>query len=1123
MNANKLLATIVVGLMVFSTVVVMDQLKVIGTASAQPGVDEYGMATSTIVYGQSYASGSIKINTSMFTGGTSTTDFYLYYPVYLWYNSTAHIMSWEPFYINNDTGNQPFVTGIGDSKSLDTGGAAITFNRSGMWIFDMDLTHDPTSAASFQGYIWVNTSTVYTIESVSDITYNESGSLTITVDTKGDAGCMIAIMDPQNNTIYNRWRSNGQTEELDYHQYLTSAGTYTLKAYRDKDTSTAYKYPDEKYTSAQYSENYSALYGSDYTGNFPTGIPYDFGVVGPWNPPERNATEITFKVKTASKAPYLNIVLSNTSFYWGYRLRIDVNVTNATGDGIDLGAAALRIKKGRDYFDATDVWINDTTLGNYTIELPRYTDNPGPWDNISAVTNANGSWSVVFAADVAGTTKEEWNGTASFSITGASPPVQLVIDSPTKKKIEFIPAYTPLSGHAGTTVITFTIFGRSITDEGGRAYYGDDTGEDVNNITVSGDLLYPVTPVHITKGTWTATVTPTKPGGTITLAVDWPGDDNGSASQTLDVVNGTTVTPSATKFTVGSDYNLTVTVVDIDGDPVKTANVYLMWENDAMGQFNMTTGDNTVGNGKNGEYTFWIIVDDDTPSTAPQNLTIAAQWATDYWGYALVIMDRNHDMTVNCTPTSSYAGNSTSYNITIGRTGGGHPGDLSQLTVAIYNETGELVGAPDAWSVTGEYSILNEEIILSGGVYHIYAYNNTHDSAGNNATITVTKYAVTTSPSTLAWKIDQETNITFQVTPAYSGILTLLNISSSSNGSDVGASTTISIDNGVGTLEGFNATTLGNITYTFAPDDGDDRPADGLTRITTATATPVPANIYINEATTVIITVTHPATNEPISGVWISLDNDKDQNSTILAKIPSGKATDAAGQVSFALNAQASGNITIFIENQTDPDNAFVIVAGGRLPMSILLTSPSANEGSTFTADIKSGSTLVTGVTVTVTFAGTTTTTTDGHVTLTAPSVTTNLPYTITATALGYSDATAQVTILNVPKLIIAVLTSSIKAGQDFQVAVADDTGTAIIGATVTVQGQTVHTGAGGVATLKAPSTAGNYTVTATFGAFEQATQTISVGAGGGIPGFELVTLLVAAGIAFLLIRRRRN
>ena len=103
----------------------------------------------------------------------------------------------------------------------------------------------------------------------------------------------------------------------------------------------------------------------------------------------------------------------------------------------------------------------------------------------------------------------------------------------------------------------------------------------MDNLTIEGDILYPVEEIDLSwsaNGRWTASVTPTKPGGTITITIDWPGDENGTASQTLKIINGTHVKPSVDAFTVGSDYNLTVTVSDVDDAPLKYAMVYLMWE-----------------------------------------------------------------------------------------------------------------------------------------------------------------------------------------------------------------------------------------------------------------------------------------------------------------------------------------------------------------------------------------------------------------------------------------------------------------------------------------------------------------------------------------------------------------
>ena len=129
--------------------------------------------------------------------------------------------------------------------------------------------------------------------------------------------------------------------------------------------------------------------------------------------------------------------------------------------------------------------------------------------------------------------------------------------------------------------------------------------------------------------------------------------------------------------------------------------------------------------------------------------------------------------------------------------------------------------------------------------------------------------------------------------------------------------------------------------------------ATGLLRITTATATPNPATIYLGEPTVVTITVTHPATGTPLEDVRVGLDHGMLLNESILAKLPTDLFTDANGQVEFSLTADASGEVTIYIENETDPDNEFVIYAAARKPMTISV-NPSVDEGKTFTVEAKS-------------------------------------------------------------------------------------------------------------------------------------------------------------------------
>jgi hypothetical protein len=253
-------------------------------------------------------------------------------------------------------------------------------------------------------------------------------------------------------------------------------------------------------------------------------------------------------------------------------------------------------------------------------------------------------------------------------------PVELIITDdgcgdPTDGNIN-VPAYVPDSGITPTVVLNFTITGINTSES--TAFYGDDPWEDWKNITVTGDVLYPVTELtlyHVgTQGDWTCHITPTQPGGIITLSINWPG--NGTATTDIHIVNGTFVTPVVESFPWGTDVNLTIVVLDMDGAPVKTADVYLLWEDDDL-QFNHTQGNNNPGNGMNGEYTFWITKEDQG-SNVPQYLTISARWTDGFWGYGKVLMKQPTETFLNLTITGGIgisvvtknAGNHDAINLT---------------------------------------------------------------------------------------------------------------------------------------------------------------------------------------------------------------------------------------------------------------------------------------------------------------------------------------------------------------------------------------------------------------------------------------------------------------------------
>jgi len=773
---------------------------------------------------------------------------------------------------------------------------------------------------------------------------------------------------------------------------------------------------------------------------------------------------------------------------------------------------------------------------------------------------------------------EEWNTTKRFTITSSSPAVELTVTNDGHNIVDDlkvnIPDYTAgttANGVVGKLDTYFTIYGRSVG--GVRAFYGDDNAtsgsgnyfiqhpEDRHNITVSGDLLYPVGDlnvpnmahlVHLYNGLWRLTWTPTTPGGSITISVDWPGSNNGTDEVTINIINGSELIPSIEKFTIGDDTTLTVTVKDKYGYVYRNSIVELVWcgaPGSTLTEINSTTGNGAAGRGENGEYTFIITNADQAAQSAPNNITIAAStYGTGMWGYTTVRVEKNHNLEVNLTTTPTagtelYAGNYQLFDIEILVDGTTVPKTYDDFTVALYDMDGDIVTGDDAWTpdTTSNYQYTDQEIILSGGQYQIYVYNNTHSSQGHNATLDVNYYTVNCVPdhgestvlnqNVLAWLIDQEVDLSFEVnSPVTNGTLKILNMTTLPNGTSPNQENQIDISNGIGSLDDVNATDLGNFTYEYLPDGGEYRPAKGVLRVTTATATANPDTIYINEPTTVEILVEHPATGLPVSDVRVSLDNNKNNTASKLTQKPDAQITDADGKVQFSIMSEASGDITIYLKNGTDSNNPFVIASAARKTMTIT-TDASVDEGKTFVVSAKdSNGDLITDETVSVLFDGVTYTTTTGQTeAITAPYVTVSLDYTITASAEGYSDDDTSIKVINQPSIFISA-PSSATAGSSFTVKAGGDdgNGNGILvkvlksDGTVADSGTTVN----GEISFKINSK-GTYTITAEKIGYtyddEGEPVTIKIKEKPGTPGFELLTLIIAIGVAFILLRRRRK
>jgi len=129
--------------------------------------------------------------------------------------------------------------------------------------------------------------------------------------------------------------------------------------------------------------------------------------------------------------------------------------------------------------------------------------------------------------------------------------------------------------------------------------------------------------------------------------------------------------------------------------------------------------------------------------------------------------------------------------------------------------------------------------------------------------------------------------------------------------------------------------------------------------------------------------------------------------------------------------------------------------------------------------------------------------------------------YLLSVQKAGYYTAEKSITIIKLYEITI-VGPAKIEAGKSFTITVVAK-GQPLAGAVITYNGNTVVTDGEGKAKIKAPSKIGDITITATFGNYNDGVLTLTITKAQGTPGFELLTLIIALGVAFILIRRRRK
>jgi uncharacterized protein (DUF2345 family) len=188
--------------------------------------------------------------------------------------------------------------------------------------------------------------------------------------------------------------------------------------------------------------------------------------------------------------------------------------------------------------------------------------------------------------------------------------------------------------------------------------------------------------------------------------------------------------------------------------------------------------------------------------------------------------------------------------------------------------------------------------------------------------------------------------------------------------------------------------------------------------------------------------------------------------------------------------------------------------------MILTLSKSPIYQGETLTATVNYGATPIADVEVTL-GSVTVKTGTDGVAQFTVPDP--GVEYAIMkviAKKTGYISVSEDLTVLKKWEIKVTAESTEVEAEATFTVSVVAKGG-GLAGATVTFQDQTKTTDSNGKTSFKAPTTEGTYTVTATYENMQTGTLSITVKAK--TPGFELLTLLVALGVALILLRRRRK
>jgi len=633
-----------------------------------------------------------------------------------------------------------------------------------------------------------------------------------------------------------------------------------------------------------------------------------------------------------------------------------------------------------------------------------------------------------------------------------------------------------------------------------------------------------------------------KTAGTVTITVTNDTEEKTvSKDYTIKGLFGTVTTSIGDdlEISVESEEKITATVTNGQYSEVHVTYYDENWV--FISCLNDSVGDNTAGNGLNGIFEFDITEDDIEDGVG--YIVVVATAGANYL-YDIVEVVPVHDIDIQIiTPT-----NATGLSLTVGLE---HTYELK-----VYDPDGELMEDVDTVigkivdedhdeddplqtvefdEKTGSVWRIKDWEPWFAGTLIITATNDTglneHDG---NISLNVGLATISYSPGTATAGIDTEdldidvTGIDANGNQLPEGTTLYLNIED--DYSIVLDDTSITLDeDATGTFTittvGDNATAINATLLDYYDEDIDGNKTIGEFMVEYPDFTVTPSEIYINYPTELTI-VAKDNEGNPIEGINLTL---LPSSGGVLSVQPDPVETDDTGTVILSVSPQASGklNVTIardveYINGRLNWTNAVItdtyVTVTGIKTMILTISESPIYQGETLIVTVNYGATPISDVDVTFGMV-TVKTGTDGVAEFTVPDP--GVDYAImkvSAKKTGYISVSEDVTVLKKWEIKMSV-SGEVTTEASFTVTVVAK-GSALAGATVTFQSESKITDAEGKASFTAPADEGTYTLTATYENYLPASLTIEIKKA---PGFELLTLIVALGVAFILLRRRRK